>query len=64
MANFYRDLIAILKANNCTFVREGKGSHEIWFSPVSMQNFTVPKTTLSRHMANVVLKQAGLKKNF
>jgi len=64
MANFYRDLIAILKANNCTFVREGKGSHEIWFSPVSTFNFTVPKTTLSRHMANVVLKQAGLKKAF
>ena len=64
MANFYRDLIAILKANNCTFVREGKGSHEIWFSSVSRQNFTVPKTTLSRHMANIVLKQAGLKKAF
>jgi hypothetical protein len=64
MTNFYRDLIAILKVYNCTFVREGKGSHEIWFSPVSMLNFTVPKTTLSRHMANVVLKQAGLKKAF
>jgi predicted RNA binding protein YcfA (HicA-like mRNA interferase family) len=64
MANFYRDLITILKTNNCTFVREGKGSHEIWFSPVSGQNFTVPKTTLSRHMANIVLKQAGLKKAF
>lgn len=64
MADFYRDLIAILLAKKCIFVREGKGSHEIWFSPVSGLNFTVPKTTKSRHMANEVLKQAGLKKAF
>jgi len=64
MANFYRDLAAILRENNCMLVREGKGSHEIWFSPVSKQNFTVPKTTKSRHTANEVLKQAGLKKAF
>jgi predicted RNA binding protein YcfA (HicA-like mRNA interferase family) len=64
MADFYRDLIAVLTANKCTFVREGKGSHEIWYSPVSRQNFTIPKTTKSRHIANIVLKQAGLKKAF
>jgi len=64
MANFYRALAAILRENNCMLVREGKGSHEIWFSTVSKQNFTVPKTTKSRHTANEVLKQAGLKKAF
>ena len=64
MADFYRDLITILSENKCTFVREGKGSHEIWFSPISGVSFTVPKTTKSRHMANTILKQAGLKKAF
>jgi hypothetical protein len=33
MAEFYRDLVAILRANGCHLVRKGKGSHEIWYSP-------------------------------
>ncbi|MFM5960190.1 MAG: type II toxin-antitoxin system HicA family toxin [Dolichospermum sp.] len=64
MADFYRDLIAILSAQGCKVVRSSKGSHEIWFSPISNRNFTVPKTTKARHTANEVLKQAGLKKAF
>jgi predicted RNA binding protein YcfA (HicA-like mRNA interferase family) len=61
MAEFYRELVAILRANGCHLVRKGKGAHEIWFSPV---NVTVPRTTKSRHTANDVLKQAGLEKAF
>ena len=38
MAEFYRDLVRILEANGCYLVRKGKGSHEIWYSPVSNQN--------------------------
>jgi predicted RNA binding protein YcfA (HicA-like mRNA interferase family) len=41
-----------------------KGSHEIWYSPVSNRNVTVPGSTKSRHTANDVLKQAGLDRAF
>ena len=64
MAEFYRELVAILRANGCHLVRKGKGAHEIWYSPVTSRNFTVPRTTKSRHTANEVLKQAGLEKAF
>jgi predicted RNA binding protein YcfA (HicA-like mRNA interferase family) len=29
MANFYRELVAILRANGCYLVRQGKGSHDL-----------------------------------
>ncbi|MCA4780484.1 type II toxin-antitoxin system HicA family toxin [Acinetobacter towneri] len=63
-SGYYHQLIEILKKNNCRFVREAKGSHEIWFSPVSAKNFTVAYTVASRHTANAILKQAGLSKEF
>lgn len=64
MANFYRDLVTILRANGFEFLRAGKGSHEIWFNPATNRHVTVPRTTKSRHTANDVLKQAGLTKQF
>ncbi len=64
MADFYRDLIAILRANGFLLSRCGKGSHEIWFNPVTKKSVTVPRPTKSRHTANDVLKQAGLEKKF
>jgi predicted RNA binding protein YcfA (HicA-like mRNA interferase family) len=64
MADLYRGLVRILEANGCYLVRTGKGSHEIWYSPVSNKNVTVPRSTKSRHTANDVLKQAGLPKAF
>ena len=66
MAELYSDLVHNLEANGCYLVRKGKGkgSHEIWYSPVSNRNLTVPRSTKSRHTANDVLKQAGLAKAF
>jgi len=64
MANFDRDLRKKLEAAGCTFVREGKGSHQIWHSPITNINFTVPLGTQSRHTVNAVLKQAGIKEKF
>ena len=64
MADFYRDIVIILRENGCTRVRSGKGSHETWYSPINGENFTVPRSTKSRHTANDVLKQAGLEKKF
>ncbi len=49
MAELYRDLVGILEANGCYLVRKGKSSHEIWYSPVSKQNVSVPVDQISAH---------------
>jgi predicted RNA binding protein YcfA (HicA-like mRNA interferase family) len=54
----------ILKANGCTFLRQGRGSHEVWTSPAASKPFTVPVKIESRHTANGILKDAGLPKRF
>ena len=54
----------ILKQHACTLVRQGKGDHEIWFSPVSKRNFPVDGKILSRHTANGIMKQAGIPHKF
>ncbi len=61
---FDRALRDMLRAAGCTFVRQGKGSHEIWFSPLTRRNFPVPIGIASRHTANAILRQAGLPKAF
>jgi len=45
-------------------VRQGKGSHEVWRSPITKTNFAVPVGIPSRHTANAILRQAGLPKAF
>jgi predicted RNA binding protein YcfA (HicA-like mRNA interferase family) len=64
MADFYRELVSILRANGFDLLRTGKGSHEIWVHRTTGRHVTVPRTTKSRHTANDVLKQAGLQKKF
>ncbi len=64
MASMYADLVARLKAGGCWFVRTGKGSHEIWCSPINGRTFTVPRSLASGSLANAILKQAGLPKAF
>ena len=61
---FYALIVAELRAAECTFRGNGKGDHEIWYSPVSKRTFTVDKGSLSRHTANAVMKQAGLSRRF
>jgi hypothetical protein len=54
----------LLSAAGCYFERQGKGDHEIWYSPLTERRFVVDNTIKSRHTANAVLKQAGLSKAF
>ena len=61
---FDRALRELLRAAGCTLIRQGKGSHEIWHSPATRQNFAVPVSIPSRHTANAILRQAGLPKAF
>jgi hypothetical protein len=60
MASYTADL----KRYGCRFDRQGKGDHEIWYSPISNHYFPVDGNIKSRHTANAVLKQAGLPKTF
>ncbi|MEG3123436.1 type II toxin-antitoxin system HicA family toxin [Sphingomonas sp. GB1N7] len=65
MVNSYgRDLKRILREHDCRFVRNGKGDHEIWYSPITDLHFTVDATTKKRFTANAILKQAGIKAKF
>jgi predicted RNA binding protein YcfA (HicA-like mRNA interferase family) len=61
---FDRALRDLLRAAGCTLVRQGRGSHEIWHSPITQRNFAVPIGIPSRHTANDILRQAGLPKVF
>ncbi len=64
VASFSPELVRILSAAGCRFVRRGKGDHDIWYSPLSTLRFPVDHKIKSRHMANAVLRQAGLDKRF
>ena len=63
-ATFDRALRRLLVQAECTFVRAGKGSHEIWQSPITKRRFPVPAGIASHHTANGVLEQEGLPKAF
>jgi predicted RNA binding protein YcfA (HicA-like mRNA interferase family) len=53
-----------LEKAGCWFLRHGKGDHDIWYSPLNAQSLTVPVKIMSRHLANKILKDAGLPKAF
>jgi predicted RNA binding protein YcfA (HicA-like mRNA interferase family) len=61
---FGRAIRDMLAAAGCTFLRHGKGDHDIWSSPISGRTFTVPVSIQSRHTANKILKDAALPKAF
>ena len=63
-SSYYPTIKRMLLAAGCTFVRMGKGSHEIWYSPISKRGFTLPLNVAKIHTANGVLKDAGLPKAF
>jgi hypothetical protein len=64
MKSFTPELKKILREAGCQIVRQGKGDHEVWESPINGARFVVDNAILSRHLANAVLKQAGLQKQF
>jgi hypothetical protein len=64
VADFSRDVRRILRDAGCYLVRQGKGDHEIWYSPITKTTFPVDGKIISRHSANGVLKNAGVRKKF
>jgi predicted RNA binding protein YcfA (HicA-like mRNA interferase family) len=61
MADYTRQVLHLLAENGCYFVRRGKGSHNIWYSPILNRLFTVVAKIENRHTANGILSDAGIK---
>ena len=64
MAEYEKKVRDTLKANGCTFVRHGKGDHDIWYSPIVNKSFPVDSKIKSRHTANSIMKQSGINHKF
>lgn len=64
MAEYEKRVRDILSKNHCTFVRHGKGDHDIWYSPITNTHVTVDGKIKSRHTANAVMKQSGIDYHF
>ncbi|MBE7025054.1 MAG: type II toxin-antitoxin system HicA family toxin [Ruminococcaceae bacterium] len=64
MAEFEKKVREILKQFGCTFVRRGKGDHDIWYSPHTDRHITVDTKIKSRHTANAIMKQSGISYKF
>jgi predicted RNA binding protein YcfA (HicA-like mRNA interferase family) len=64
VASYYKKLTKYLQEHGCGFVREGNGSHEIWYSPITNKNFPIPSGSHCKNRITVqaILKQAGLSK--
>lgn len=63
-AGYGRDLITLFRKNGCQFVRNGKGDHQIWYSPLSKRQVTLDFGTTDKNTANGTLKQAGINHKF
>lgn len=64
MAEYEKVVRDVLSKHGCSFVRHGKGDHEIWYSPVSQRHITVDSKIKSRHTANAIMKQSGITHRF
>jgi hypothetical protein len=62
MADYGKRVRKELRAADCHLVRQGRGDHEIWYSPRSDLKITVDSKIKSRHTANAILKRAGVDK--
>ena len=60
MAEYEKKVRKILSEHSCYFVRQGKGDHEIWYSPINQKHITVDGKIKSRFTANAIMKQSGI----
>ena len=64
MAEYEKAVRKILQENGCYFVREARVDHSMWYSPITNRQFPVDGKIKSRHMANIIMKQSGIKHKF
>ncbi|HEY4775817.1 MAG TPA: type II toxin-antitoxin system HicA family toxin [Xanthobacteraceae bacterium] len=43
MADYYRDVVRLLRENGCEFKRQGRGDHEIWWNLKTGAHVTVDR---------------------
>ena len=55
---------ALLLEHGCRLLRQGKGDHEVWLCPGGRKPVVVDGKIMSRHSANAVLRDAGIKFKF
>ncbi len=63
MADYYRDVVRLLRESGFEFKRQGRGDHEIWWNPKTAVSVVVDCKLRSRFTANGILKEAGLPKS-
>ena len=62
MADYGKRVRKALTAAGCHLLRQGRGDHEIRYSPLTELKITVDSNIKSRHTANAILKRAGVAK--
>jgi len=55
MASYTAQLKALLLKAGCRFERQGKGDHEIWFSPITTIRFPVDSKIKSIKLSRDIL---------
>jgi len=64
MTEYEKQVRKKLAENKCYILRHGKGDHDIWFSPITKLPITVDGKIVSRHVANGIMKRAGINWHF
>jgi len=64
MADYTKDVYKLLNQNGCKHVRRGKGDHNIFYSPLSNKNVSIDGKITIKHMANKIMKEAGINYKF
>ena len=64
MAEYEKIVREKLKDNGWYFVRHVNGDQDTWYSHITNINITVDNKIKSRHTANAILKQSGIKYKF
>jgi len=62
MAEYEKKVREILRQNGFVFHHHGKGDHDVWCK--SSIKVTVDRKIKSRHMANQIMKEAGIDHHF
>jgi predicted RNA binding protein YcfA (HicA-like mRNA interferase family) len=64
MAEYEKKVREVLRRNGWIFHHHGKGDHDVWTDQSGDRKVTVDGRIKSRHMANGILKEAGIAYHF
>jgi predicted RNA binding protein YcfA (HicA-like mRNA interferase family) len=64
MAEYEKKVREVLKRNGYVFHHHGRGDHDIWTNQAGNKKVTVDGKIKSRHMANAIMREAGIDYHF